>query len=64
MNPGANLHPRRRRRHHRISDPTQPRTLTRTQILTATTDNPGPASSRAHSSAVSLTAYPLQTWRR
>ena len=42
MNSGANPHPRWRRRHHRISDPTQPRTLNHTQILPATTDNPAP----------------------
>ncbi|MCW2564035.1 MAG: ABC-type dipeptide transport system, periplasmic component [Mycobacterium sp.] len=40
MYSGANPHTRRRRSHHRISDPTQPRTRSHAHIVAATTDNP------------------------
>jgi hypothetical protein len=60
MNPDANPHTARRHRHHRISDPTQPRILTHTQILTATTDNPTPPSGREPRPNYGASAPPVE----
>lgn len=64
MDPGPDPDTSRRGRHHRITDPTQPRTPSHHHILTATTDTHADRHTKtAHHRAVSLTTahYPASS---
>jgi hypothetical protein len=50
LNPRPDPHPRRRGRHHRLTDPPQPRTQPHTHIKTTDTDNNPPQATTQHTS--------------